>query len=164
MNFDSACFSLNLYLFVILVGFIKENNMFCEICTKEIENYNSKRFCSKHCKAVYVGRQTKFHICNWNKNKKALYNRWECNECSLVFDTRAKLYDHKHVNHPFIRAAWNTGLNKKTNKSVAKYANTYFYNLKTGITKPGFLGKHHSEQTKIKLRKCGRLSKRFWNM
>jgi len=40
----------------------------CKTCGCEHDgSYGSGIFCSKHCRYVYIGKQTKNHVCNWPK-------------------------------------------------------------------------------------------------
>lgn len=70
--------------------------MICEICGKEILNLNSNRFCSKHCRYVYIGKQVNKngkHVCNFNKCTKCK-NDWKCS-CGKNFRTKKLLINHK---------------------------------------------------------------------
>jgi len=49
------------------------------------------------------------------------------------------------------KRGWSKGLTKDTDKRVEKNREIYVNNIKNGKTKPSFLGKHHSEETKNKL-------------
>jgi len=99
----------------------------CESCGKEHDgSYGSGRFCSKHCSHVYVGKQTKHHVCNWPKNKsKAPYGTWKCTLCDKIFETRFLLLQHNKLLHVRKdRQIWNKGLTKETDERVRKRANT----------------------------------------
>ncbi len=70
--------------------------MICEICNKEIVNLKFKRFCSKHCRYIYIGQQVNKngkHVCNFNKNNKK-NNNWKC-ICGKNFKTKNLLIKHK---------------------------------------------------------------------
>ena len=109
------------------------NGMFkCENpdCQKEHDgSYCSGRFCSKECKNHYVALvAAKTAIKNGNKHapknlkrKRAKLGTWKCNECDLVFETRAQLYEHNHLKHPERqgKCIWNKGLTKANSKSIA---------------------------------------------
>lgn len=43
---------------------------------------------------------------------------------------------------------WNKGLNKKTDERIEKYSQSLKSSLMEGKQKPGFLGKHHSRETR----------------
>ena len=62
----------------------------CENCGNEHDgSYGSGRFCSNHCRHVFIGKQTKKHICNFqNTRKKSPYGTWKCDKCDLIFETR----------------------------------------------------------------------------
>lgn len=51
------------------------------------------------------------------------------------------------------RVVWNKGLTKATNDSVKKCAETYKKRIKSGEIKPSFLGKKHTPETILKLKK-----------
>ena len=97
----------------------------CENCGKEHDgSYGSGRFCSKHCRFVFIGKQTKKHVCNFNKHgkpKTAPYGTWKCKKCDMIFETRRKLEDHNHEFHPIPKgSSWNKGLTKETDERLAK--------------------------------------------
>lgn len=50
-----------------------------------------------------------------------------------------------------LNCGWARGLNKNTCESINRSSNTLRQRLKNGIIKPGFLGKHHTEETKKQL-------------
>ena len=121
----------------------------CPICGKEHDgSYGSGKFCSKHCRYVYIGKQTKNHVCNFPKAKGR--GNWKCCWCGEIFETKLKLIEHKklfHKNHP----AWNKGLTKETSNIVAKSAITLKQRYESGELVGSFKGKHHSEKTKAQL-------------
>ena len=97
----------------------------CENCGKEHDgSYGRGRFCSKHCKYVYIGKQTKHHVCNWPKNRTtAPYGTWKCKYCGEIFKTRKLLLEHNKLTH--VRKdgqIWNKGLTKETDERVRKSA------------------------------------------
>ena len=99
----------------------------CENCGNEHDgSYGSGRFCSNHCRHVFIGKQTKKHICNFqNTRKKSPYGTWKCDKCDLIFETRRQLQEHNHQKHPIPkRSSWNKGLTKASDTRVAKYVNT----------------------------------------
>lgn len=114
----------------------------CEQCSKEHDgSYGSGRFCSKHCRFVFIGKQTKCHVCNFNnqaKRKRAPYGTWKCERCNLVFETRRKLEDHNHEFHPIPKgSSWNKGLTKTTDSRIAKYVQTNYERNQYGKTVRG---------------------------
>lgn len=126
----------------------------CEVCGTEFESKN--RFCSKSCACKYNGRQANKNgkLTNHNNHNtgrtyfKAKSDGWTCPECLLNFRTRRLLREHKIEQHnlisgnyvlengkrKFIGVPWNKGQTKETNKSIAKYAQTYSDNIKSGKT------------------------------
>lgn len=66
----------------------------CECCGSEIKDFNSKRFCSIHCRKSFIAKQRKSH----GGGKKPKGN-WVCDKCNISFETKAKLYEHKHQEH-----------------------------------------------------------------
>ena len=81
--------------------------MKCEVCGKEHDGSNgSGRFCSKHCRMVYIGSQNKSEKSRANLKhfhpKKAPWGTWKCNDCNLIFETRAKLAEHRRSIHPHL--------------------------------------------------------------
>ena len=126
----------------------------CPICGKEHDgSYGSGKFCSKHCRYVYIGKQTKNHVCNFPKIRNAVnkkpWGTWKCCWCEEIFETKLKLIEHKkliHKNHP----AWNKGLTKETDERIKKYSKTFSERLKAGKYN---LSHHHSKETKELLSK-----------
>ena len=108
------------------------NGMFiCENpdCNKEHDgSYGSGKFCSKECKNHYNAlTASKTAIKNGNKHapknfkkKAASYGTWKCNECGLIFRTRAELFEHNHLKYSErqMKNAWNKGLTKETSVSI----------------------------------------------
>ena len=50
---------------------------------------------------------------------RASYGTWKCQECGLIFETRAKLREHNRSNHQNRAGGWNNGLTKETSISIA---------------------------------------------
>lgn len=109
------------------------NGMFkCENpdCNNEHDgSYGSGRFCCEKCKRHYSAvKASKTAIKNGNKKcpknfvrVKSKYGTWKCEQCNLIFETRAKLYAHNHTKHPFPKgSSWNKGLSKETDIRVMK--------------------------------------------
>lgn len=69
----------------------------CECCGKEIKDFNSKRFCSIHCKMSFISKCSKNHVNNLPEHQGR--GDWVCKDCGLVFETKNKLYDHRHEKH-----------------------------------------------------------------
>ena len=63
-------------------------------------SYGSGRFCSEHCRRVYIGKhsfdtkitngtyRTPFSYTGTNPRPRAKHGTWKCVECDLIFDTR----------------------------------------------------------------------------
>lgn len=123
----------------------------CPVCGKEHDgSYGSGKFCSKHCRYVYIGKQTKNHVCNFPKVKnKKPWGTWKCCWCGEVFETKSKLIDHKRLFHKKkSHPAWNKGLTKETDKRVKKARNTLVKRYKNGELVSHFKGKHWDEEHK----------------
>lgn len=134
----------------------------CELCGKEHDGtYGSGRFCSKHCRMVFIGKQTKRHVCNFNKNNKshehracrAPYGTWTCPHCGQIFEIRSKLHSHQHSEHSeyYGKTAWNKGLTKETDKRLEKSAKTLSRRYKSGEIVNPQKGKSHTLEEKIKM-------------
>ena len=56
----------------------------CPICQKEHDgSYGSGKFCSKHCRYVYIGKQNKHPVSNFpNIINKKPYGTWKCKYCN----------------------------------------------------------------------------------
>lgn len=51
---------------------------------------------------------------------RAQYGTWKCQECNLIFETRAKLHEHnRSIHQTRARRSWNKGLTKETSISIA---------------------------------------------
>ena len=171
----------------------------CDFCGEAHDHtYASGRFCSKECKVAYNGMQNnkehrseetaakvKKHL-DFNREKglcsrKAPYGTWKCEECQLIFETRAKLFQHQHEIHakvvflpnatnkyecPFCKREFDSvkkaaghlrGCKKHPYKEKHDLANkqggkTYLKHLKDGSIQPSFKGKKHSEKSRKKMR------------
>lgn len=125
----------------------------CIECGIEFENskdYVSTKFCSKHCKAVYTGKQCKHHVCNL-KNRKAPFGTWKCPFCDYIGDTRYELYNHKKEIHNYTRTSWNKGQTMQSNESVLKGTLKLRNKYKIGEIKAPWKDKHLSDEHKEKL-------------
>lgn len=139
----------------------------CENCSKEHNgSYGSGRFCSKHCKSVWVGKKSNVTMkkngnkkCNFNVNKnnhgRKPYGNWKCICCNLIFETRAQLYKHKHELHPIIKgSSWNKGLTKETDPRIAKIVKTcYERNHYKNLNKGKILSKEHKDKISKSMKK-----------
>ena len=124
-------------------------------------SYGSGRFCSDHCRRVFSGKQVKVHICNFNKHKKSMpYGTWTCKFCKKIFESKHKLYHHYHECHndklfgPHGKGqcAWNKGLTCSSDERVRQISDTLKERYRNGELVASFIGKHHSHETKEKLR------------
>lgn len=132
-----------------------ENNQvfICENCSKEHDgSYGSGRFCCKECKQRFVSDIGRKFI-----TLKTKEGGWNC-LCGLNFRTRRLLQAHKkECKIPYNKkgGGWNKGLTKETDERVKKNAETISKKIKSGEIIPSFLGKHHTKETKEKLKKSG---------
>lgn len=123
----------------------------CKTCGKEHSgSYGSGIFCSRHCQYVYIGKQTKHHVCNFPKGiNKAPYGTWKCVICEKIFETRKLLFEHnKEVHIRKDDQIWNKGLTKETDKRVKKARNTLVKRYKNGELVSHLKGKHWDEEHK----------------
>lgn len=127
--------------------------MKCKNCGHEHDGaYGSGMFCSKHCRFSYMAKQVK-NRCVSRPHKPKKPEIWKCCHCGLGFDTRRLLIEHKHKEHPHIKQqAWNKGLTKETNPSLQRAAERLIGRYKRGEIIPSFKGKHHSEESKRKIK------------
>lgn len=126
----------------------------CPICQKEHDgSYGSGKFCSKHCQYVYIGRQTKKHVCNFPRTRtQKPWGTWKCIHCEQIFKTKKLMLEHIKAEHSRKDGRiWNYGLTKETNESVRKRCETIKKKFENGELNSSFKGKHHSEETKEKL-------------
>ena len=138
--------------------------MKCENCGNEHDgSYGSGRFCSEHCRRVYIGKKSiATRILNGtfsspflneaNRPKHSPYGTWKCCYCGLVFDTRKLLAEHKHNEHPHPKCqAWNKGLTKETSDAMRRRSETIAKRMASGEIKPSRLGKHWYEEDKKRI-------------
>ena len=145
--------------------------MICEECGKEHDgSYGSGRFCSDHCRRVWIGRHSiqkrkqngtfisGFAISKTHgRSKKAPYGTWKCQHCNYIAQTKGELQIHIHDTHarhdnygnPII---WNKDLTLKDNKSLQKANKTLKDGYRTGRLKAWNKHKKHSEEEIRKIR------------
>jgi hypothetical protein len=88
-----------------------------------------------------------------NRNNKSPYGTWVCDICGQVFETKHLLYKHKHeLNHFVVRKAWNKGHTQETDERVKIGSTKLRHRYEIGELTGSFLGRHHSSQTKQKMR------------
>lgn len=173
---------------------IKKTQYVCENCGNEHDgSYGSGRFCSKMCSNEYIAStkrnannpKVKAHLDELRLKgiigQRSPYGTWKCEECQLVFETRAKLFQHQHEIHakvvflpnstnkyecPFCNREFDSvkkaighlhGCKKHPNKEKHDIAykqggKTYSKRLKNGLVQPSFKGKKHSEKSRKKMR------------
>lgn len=95
----------------------------CENCGNEHDgSYGSGRFCSKSCKCAFNAKKRKIYATKeqlLNRvgfgKKRAKYGTWKCSKCNKIFDTKALLYNHRHLVHnlKFGKGQWSKGLTKE---------------------------------------------------
>lgn len=105
-------------------------NYICEQCGNDHDgSYGSGRFCSKECQAAYAGSKVKHRpTANDLKlrkgfgKKRSPYGTWKCDDCNIIFGTKAELIEHKHLVHdlPYGKGKWSKGLTKETNESIRR--------------------------------------------
>ena len=180
---------------------VKKTHYICEQCGNEHDgSYGSGRFCSKECKIAYIGKlhdkehrtketalKVKKHL-DSNREKglcgkqKAPYGTWKCEECKMIFETRAELSKHQQELHAKITISVNVSTNKyecpfcnkefdsmkkvighlcgckkhpnkeKHNLARKRGGRTYTRHIKEGLVQPSFKGRKHSEKSKRKMR------------
>ena len=99
----------------------------CECCGKEHDHtYGTGRFCSKECKAKYVGERfknahnpkVKAHLDKLRAEgkvaAKAPYGTWTCKVCGMILDTRNQLKDHMTTAHGLTYSGGCTKMNDGT--------------------------------------------------
>lgn len=129
----------------------------CSICGKEVSKSNIKRHEESHTKVHKNKKSSKFTL-----NHEGL----ECQFCGKICKNRNSLCNHERLckqnpnrqiiktvcregfNNPG-RTAWNKGLNKYTNESVANQAKSLKEHY--AITDGTFKGKHHTNESRIKI-------------
>ena len=122
----------------------------CEECGKEHDGtYGRGRFCSKVCRGRFTAK---------GKRQKHLTEYiWECNYCSKTFESRRKLFEHKHIVHNSCKR-WNKGFTKNTHPSIAKQAKTASNNFKSGLTVCHWTGKHLPKEMREKISKSMKIA------
>lgn len=146
--------------------------MKCENCGEEHDgSYGSGRFCSAHCRRVWIGKRSvekrkrtgkfksPFADPNFKfKRKKAVYGTWICRHCESqpVFETRKELQKHRCNIHPELvkEGGWNKGLTKETDARVARIAKRFKEEYATGKRVPFFKGRKHSIESRLKMSKA----------
>lgn len=125
--------------------------MICEECGNEHDgSYGSGRFCSNHCRHVFIGKQAKNR--SITRPRKHHIGNWKCCHCGLVFNTRRLLTEHKHNEHPHPKGhPWNKGLTKETSELVKKQSETFSRKIAAGEITPSMKGKHWSEEDKKRI-------------
>ena len=128
------------------------NTYICEFCNCQHDgSYGSGRFCSKSCRMAYIASKVKSHKCNWNSNKNHKpFGTWKCPHCDFIGETRAKLKEHQHKEHPHfcVEGGWNKGLTKETNSIVKQYGEHSSKSLKEGYSFGRIKRIPHSEKFK----------------
>lgn len=120
-------------------------------------SYGSGRFCSEHCRRVYLGKSVKNRKTPFSKGNsytKSKEGGWKCPYCGKKFRTRREKQEHVKQVHPeMVAVAWNKGLTKETNPIIAQRTETWKKNLAEGKFKPTWTDRKQTEETKIKIRK-----------
>lgn len=132
------------------------------------------KYCGKNCKTP-AGKGIHERVCKLNPDRKPLinngnykhfhrikkrapYGTWYCKWCQEhpIFETRRELQKHNKEIHNFgphskNGIAWNKGLTKETNESVAKAGKTLSESYAAGKFIPSQKGKVHTEEEKRKI-------------
>lgn len=148
-------------------------------CGKEHDgSYGTGRFCSSFCAHSFVSRtglQRAIKNGTFKSNltkPKPKEGGWFCRFCGSIFRTRKELNEHKKKDHPIEmnsskKFGWSKGLTKETSSSIHKAVTTFKQHLKDGSVIPSWTGKHHSEESKKKLRESTitfiKITKNFTN-
>lgn len=75
---------------------------------------------------------------------------------SLRMKEKAKITSkYNFSNYTNKKTIWNKGLNKDNNEKIKNLSEKIKKDFETGKRTPSFLGKHHTEESKRKLSKCG---------
>ncbi len=115
----------------------------CENCGKEHNgSYGSGRFCSKKCRGQFCAKGKKTGI----KRK----DPWICDYCLCEFDSRSKLFKHKHEIHK-IKRTWNKGKTKVSDSRLMNLSKKMSNAYKTGKYSVWCKGKHLSKEMKQKI-------------
>lgn len=130
----------------------------CEWCNSECED--NKRFCSHKCRSKYAASKVKNRACNLknyikNRTKKDV---WKCIWCDETFEVRKELYEHVKNTHTKYdengnRIPWNKGLTKKSSQIILNTSNKIKQLYETGKLTAPWLGKKHSNYTKLLISK-----------
>lgn len=74
---------------------------------------------------------------------RAPYGTWKCQECNLIFETRAKLYEHNRSIHQnrYKFGSWNKGLTKETSISIANASKKVSEGVKCAYTEGRLTGR-----------------------
>lgn len=98
-----------------------------------------KLFVCPHCKHIIITQITKYacHVkwCKKNPNR-------------IISENALQKIHEQNIGH----IPWNKGLTKETSKSLKKFGENMHFKYSTGILKHPWIGKHWSEEEKIKLR------------
>ena len=141
----------------------------CENCNKEFSkglDLNSKRFCCKHCRRVWIGKTsarhrkengtfyTPFRDEELKKVKRAPHGTWKCSYCDYIAETRSKLRAHNHEQHSELygKSCWNKGLTAKTHPSLKQAGNTLKARYASGEIVGSQKGRPHTQEEKDKIR------------
>lgn len=168
-------------------GMFKCDNPECQ--NEHDGSYGSGRFCSKHCKLSFIAKEAyktkvqngtfKSGFSEFNLKRRAPYGTWKCEQCNLIFKTRAQLEEHcLKANHthqiieiskfmfrcPFCDYTGNKNqvaahlVSCKNHPNKEKYdlahkkaGKSLSENIKSGKIKASWKGRHHTEESKRKL-------------
>ena len=131
----------------------------CKFCNKK---YNTTQGLGNHIKYCDLNPSKKIYLQKIHKECYCQYcNKYYNNENSLhQHEIRCKYNSNRLLNfdnfknYRKTKGCWNKGLTKDVSISLQKASNTLKTNIAKGIVIPAFKGKHHSNETKIKISKA----------
>lgn len=112
-------------------------NNICENCGCSHDgSYGSGRFCSKSCRMSYISKQNHSKRVHSHKTGPKARGGWKCAHCSMEFRTRRDKEKHSRDMHyggvSKLLHAWNYGLNKQTNLTIANAAINLSRSIRSG--------------------------------
>lgn len=138
----------------------------CELCGIEFEKSSdmiSSRFCCRKHKAIFNGRlgikkrkETGTYFSPFSNGhnlvSRSPFGTWKCPHCNFIGETRAKLKEHQHKEHPqfCVEGGWNKGLTKETNESLKISGEKASKTLKEGYASGKIIQHPQSEEFKKK--------------
>jgi len=154
----------------------------CEVCGREHDgSYGSGRFCSKHCRMVYISKigvmrkrekgELEYSLAKARAGKKK-YNKSsinsqfsrKCKFCDKEYKNEKSLISHEKycIKNPnrttpkictYVKnnGPWNKGLTKENSDSIARGAISRERRYISGELKRPWIGRKHTEESKHKI-------------